>query len=254
MTTVRAATHVHSEWSYHARWPLRSIADQFARRGYDAVFMSDHERGFNELRWRAYRRACDEASDERIRLVPGIEYEDRQNVVHVGIWGSSVPFLGEARSTLDLLRAASSEGAAAVFGHPGRRDAITRYRPEWAEHLTGVEVWNRQYDGMAPNARAIRFAQQQRLAPFVSLDFHTRRQFFPLAMRLEIDGGISEEKLIEAIRSGRSRPEAFGMPAHAFSDGVPAMTLRTAEATRRLLRAPLRLVTRALNASSIDGL
>src|SRR5256885_13891433 len=158
VTTVRAATHVHSEWSYHARWPLRSIADQFARRGYDAVFMSDHERGFNELRWRAYRRACDEASDERIRLVPGIEYEDRQNVVHVGIWGSSVPFLGEARATLDLLRAASSEGAAAVFGHPGRRDAITSYRPEWAEHLTGVEVWNRQYDGMAPNARAIRFA------------------------------------------------------------------------------------------------
>lgn len=45
MRTVKAAVHVHSEWSYDARLPLPELADLFAR-GYDAVFMSEHDRGF----------------------------------------------------------------------------------------------------------------------------------------------------------------------------------------------------------------
>ena len=244
---IRAAMHVHSEWSYHASWSLRSIARAFANRGYDVIFMSEHERGFDQSRWFSYQRACEDASTDRIRLVPGIEYEDRTNVVHVTVWGDNVPFLGQARPTLDLLTAACHAGAVAVLAHPWRRDAVSRYRPEWARLLTGVEVWNRQYDGVAPNDRALRFALREGLAQFASLDFHTRRQFFPLSMSAEIEGDGRTTDLMDALRGRRFRPELLGISTLALAGGVPAAILRTAEAARRIARLPLRAVTDLVN-------
>jgi len=240
---MRAAAHIHSEWSYHATWPLRSIAKAFARRGFDLLLMAEHDRGFNEARWRSYQRACADASDERIRLVPGIEYEDPENIVHVTVWGERTPFIGESRPTLDVLRAARAEGAVAILAHPWRRDAFSRYRPEWAEFLTGVEVWNRQYDGVAPSRNGMRFAERESLAPFASLDFHTRRQFFPLAMRLDVEGPVDTTAIIRALEARRFRPELLGIPVAALTDGLPAATLRITEIGRRALRAPARMVT-----------
>ena len=253
MRKLRVACHVHSEWSYHATWPLRSIADAFAVRGYGAVLMSDHDRGFDERRWGEYQAACEAASDERIRLIPGIEYEDPENVVHVTVWGEGVRFLGSGRKTVDVLHAAKAEGAIAVFAHPWRKDAVARYRPEWHELLVGVEVWNRQYDGIAPNRRAMRFAEKERLLPFASLDFHTRRQLFPLAMTLEAETAPTTASLIEAIASRRVRPEMLGFDAADLADGFPAATLGAVEGVRRLARGPIRRLAAVLNASSIDG-
>src|ERR1700710_99038 len=63
MTTVRAAMHAHSDWSYDAHVPLAQLASLFARRGYDAVFMCEHDRGFTAERKRAYDDACARASE-----------------------------------------------------------------------------------------------------------------------------------------------------------------------------------------------
>ena len=46
---------------------------------------------------------------------------------------------------------AQAEGAVAELAHPWRRNAISRYQPEWAPLLSAVEVWNRKYDGVAPH-------------------------------------------------------------------------------------------------------
>ena len=50
MTRIRAAVHVHSEWSYDGSWPLTRIATAFSRRGYRAVLMAEHDRGFDAHR------------------------------------------------------------------------------------------------------------------------------------------------------------------------------------------------------------
>jgi hypothetical protein len=237
---ARVATHVHSEWSYDASWTLAALADEFARRGYDAVLMAEHDRGFYAARWEEYRHACAEASDERILIVPGMEYEDPSRVVHVPVWGEAMPFLGEARPTLDLLRDAHDAGGVAVLAHPWRRDAVSRYTPAWAPYLLGVEIWNRQYDGIAPNPRGRAFAAAAGLRPFVSLDFHTRRQFFPLAMVLELEGPATTAAVAAALRAGRVRSEIGRFDALRCTQAVPGAPLRAAELARRRARGPVR--------------
>lgn len=240
MTRVRVAAHVHSSWSYDAEWSLPEIAKAFRKRRYDVVLMSEHDRSFDQQRWIRYQHACQAASTDSITLIPGIEYEDGDNVVHTPVWGENLPFLGAGRPTLELLRAAQTEGAVAVLAHPWRRNAISRYQPEWAPLLTAVEIWNRKYDGVAPNPELARLAARDRLEPFVALDFHTSRQFFPLAMSIELDECPSSASLAEAIRKGRFRPEFLGLPALRFTGGMEGATLRALEAARRGVMGALR--------------
>ena len=95
MTTVRVAAHVHSSWSYDAEWSLEEIARSFRRRRYDVVLMSEHDRGFNQERWIKYQKACAAESTGDILLIPGIEYEDADNVVHTPVWGRTSPSLAQ---------------------------------------------------------------------------------------------------------------------------------------------------------------
>jgi hypothetical protein len=73
MTSVRVAAHIHSSWSYDAKWSLQDIARAFRRRRYNVVLMSEHDRGFDQQRWVEYQKACMGASAGDILLVPGIE-------------------------------------------------------------------------------------------------------------------------------------------------------------------------------------
>lgn len=242
MRTVRVAAHVHSSWSYDAEWSLHDIARAFRQRRYDVVLMSEHDRSFDERTWAEYQLACQQASTGGILLVPGIEYEDSDGVVHVPVWGEQVPFLGSGRPTLDVLRSAKAENAIAVLAHPWRRQAISRYQPEWGPLLSAVEIWNRKYDGVAPSHQLRQFAAREGISPFVSLDFHTRRQFFPLDMTLALAEDPSVTTVVNALRSGSGQPRFLGMSALRFTDGLGGMTLRLLEISRRGVRRPLRLL------------
>jgi predicted metal-dependent phosphoesterase TrpH len=211
MTRLKVAAHVHSAWSYDAEWPLAKIAKEFRKRRYDAVLMSEHDRSFDQRRWTQYQDACQDASTGGITLIPGIEYEDGDGVVHTPVWGADVPFLGAGLPTLELLRAAHDKGGVAVLAHPWRRNAISRYQPEWAPLLSAVEIWNRKYDGIAPNREAL-------------------------------DAQPSVASLAEAIRQGHCRPQFFGIPALRFTGGLEGATLRALEAARRCMRGALRAV------------
>jgi predicted metal-dependent phosphoesterase TrpH len=239
VTTVRVAAHVHSDWSYDGSWTLPAIARAFGRLGYDAVLTAEHDLGFHDERWTDYRVACARASTDDVLLVPGIEYQDSENVVHIPVWGSDIPFLGEARPTIETLTAAREHDAVTLFAHPARRRAAERYRPEWTPLLTAVEIWSRKYDGIAPRLEAQALARREGLAEFVSLDFHTRRQFFPLAMAVTIDGPVSSAPLLAALKAGAGRPQLFGVPAVHFVDGAAARPVRSLETARRRLRAPV---------------
>lgn len=240
MTTVRVAAHVHSSWSYDAHWSLRDIADAFRRRRYDVVLMSEHDRSFDERTWTDYQLACQEASTGGILLVPGIEYEDSDGVVHIPVWGDGVPFLGAGRPTLELLRDARAENAIAVLAHPWRRQAIFRYQHEWGMLLTAIEIWNRKYDGIAPGRQLKHFADREGIDPFVCLDFHTSRQFFPLAMSISLAGEPSTASLVKAIGDGHLRPEFLRLSALRFTGGIEGAALRSLEMVRRGIRGPLR--------------
>jgi predicted Rdx family selenoprotein len=229
---ARVVAHVHSEWSDDASWTLREIAATFARLRYHVVLMSEHSRGFTAAKWQEYAQACREASTDRLILVPGVEYGDESDVIHVPVWGD-LPFFGEAIPIGRLLPQVSEAGGSSVWAHPWRREAWRHFEPPWLSHLTAVEVWNRKYDGLAPSRDALALARRERLRPAVALDFHTRRQLFPLGLSLELDGSPSEAAVYAALAAGRFSARAFGLPIAPFTRGPGGSALRGLEQLRK---------------------
>jgi hypothetical protein len=244
---VLAACHIHSEWSYDGSWPLDELAIRFARRGYRILMMTEHDRGFSPSRLGEFRKACARASSETMLVLPGIEYSDPGNRVHVLVWGR-IPFLGEGVPTGTLLEAVTASGGLAVLAHPSRRTAWTSFEPRWAEALLGIEVWNRKYDGWAPSDTAPALVDSSGAIPFVGLDFHTVRQSFPLSMALDIEGTVNEDAVLDCLRSRKCRPRAFGVPLSRglFRRSVPLLNAaeqsrRTVASVRRFSRRPHRI-------------
>jgi hypothetical protein len=229
---VRAACHIHSEWSYDAKWSIASLADEFGRRGYRIVMMSEHDRGFTEGRRLEHRAACAAASSENVFVLPGIEYSDAANTVHVLVWGP-VPFVGENVPTAELLKTVKAAGGIAVLAHPARRKAAELYDSAWANSLLGIEVWNRKTDGWAPSRAAFPLLERTSLVPFVGMDFHTRNQIFPLAMELDLPSEVNEASILDCLRHRRCRATAFGRPVTDIADGWFHTTLTSAERCRR---------------------
>ena len=233
---------MHSEWSDDGSWPLSRIAATFARRGYHVVLMSEHSRGFTAAKWDDYRQACADASTDRVVLVPGIEYGDEDNVVHIPVWGQ-VPFFGDAPQIGDLLKQAAAAGGTAVWAHPWRRAAWQRCEPSWWDYLGAVEVWNRKYDGIAPNPDSLALARQHAAAQFVALDLHTRRQLFPLSLSLAVPGPSASraapdcDQVYRALHDGGFAARAFGIALGRLTAGPAAQALRLLEGTRRAAAA-----------------
>src|ERR1700674_794083 len=207
---VLAVCHVHSKWSYDGCWSLEALSTRFSRRGYRVLMMTEHDRGFTAARLDQYREACSQASSSKIFVMPGVEYSDATNRVHVLVWGP-VPFLGEGLPTGEMLGAVHAAGGLAVLAHPSRRDAWKSFEPSWADRLLGIEVWNRKYDGWAPSQTAPALLRTAGAIPFVGLDFHTQRQSFPLGMALGMDKNVTEETVLNCLSSRRCYPRALGV-------------------------------------------
>ena len=80
----------------------------------------------------------------------------------------------------------------------------------------------------------------------MSLDFHTRRQLFPLSLGLQLaypadedkaapSSSITADRVYEALQAGRFSPRAFGLALERMTDGPPAAVLRALESGRRVL-------------------
>jgi len=229
---VLAACHVHSKWSYDGSWSPEALSAKFSRRGCRILMMTEHDLGFSASRLDQYRAACAQASSDKILVLPGIEYSDPTNRIHVLVWGN-IPFLGEGLPTCEMLEAARAANGLAVLAHPSRRDAWQSFEPRWGDLLLGIEVWNRKYDGWAPSQNAPALLHMAGAIPFVGLDFHTQRQSFPLTMALDISTTITEQTVLECLRSRRCYPRAFGVPLSksVVCKALPALNL--AERSRR---------------------
>jgi hypothetical protein len=205
--------------------------------------MTEHDRGFSQDRLLDYRKACAQASSKRLLIVPGMEYSDADNTVHILVWGA-VPFLGEGLPTAELLNKVGVAGGAAVFAHPSRKEAWKKFDSKWATNLLGIEIWNRKTDGFAPSKNAIPLMHGTSLLPLVGLDFHSRRQFFPLAIELNIESPITEELVLDELKARRCRSTVFGKSLDDFPpSGWRRAGLEAAEYGRRTAARTLRKLT-----------
>ena len=237
---ILAACHVHSAWSYDGSWSLEALASAFRSRGYRVLLMTEHDRGFSQARLDEYKEACVRASAPDMLVVPGIEYSDAANRVHVLVWGAG-SFLGEGLPTGDLLDSVRATEGVAVLAHPSRRDAWQCFDPRWAERLLGIEFWNRKCDGWAPSRTSPRLLDTAHVIPFAGLDFHNWRQFFPLAMALDVSAPITVASVVEALRSRRCDARAFGFPLSHGLFKTARPVLGVAEHGRKRLAAIARM-------------
>ncbi len=167
----------------------------------------------------AHREACRMASSENILLIPGIEYSDPTNVIHLLVWGD-VPFIGSRVEPEQVLAAAQEHGGITVLAHPSRKEAWKRFDPNWSPMLNGIEFWNRKADGWAPSKEAWELLRMSNAVPFAGLDFHDSRQFFPMTTILEMPGLVDETTVLDVLR-GATRPirgfRLWGCGAYGWS-------------------------------------
>lgn len=242
---IQAACHIHSDWSYDGKWSLSALAAMFARRRFRILMVTDHDRGLTESRQLQHRKACAQASSDRIFVLPGIEYSDADNIVHVLVWGP-VPFLGEGLPTTELLKAVRASNGVAVLAHPSRREAWRVFDTAWTDYLLGIEVWNRKTDGWAPSPTAPPLLEDTALVPFVGMDFHDRNQMFPLSMEMDISPMVSEESVLDCLRARRCRAMAFSEPVHKAMQRWRGLALSSAERCRRSVAPVFRRFKRQL--------
>ncbi len=236
---IPVAVHVHSDWSYDGSSSLRQIAELFLSRGFRAVLVSEHDRGFDAAKAERHREACLRASTDEILLVPGFEYSDPENVVHLTCWGK-MPFLGMDRESTEIIQRVADLGGFSVFAHPTRKAAWRKYSERWTEHLGAIELWNRKTDGWAPSGEGMALIEQYELPAMAALDYHTKRQLFPLRAWIDVNGQVSEEVLTESLRAGRFHCEAFGKRLESFAKPGQRLTLSLLEWMRRSAAALVR--------------
>jgi hypothetical protein len=225
---TRLAVHVHSCWSYDGNWSLREIASVFSRLQYDAVLMAEHDRTFDGRKWLAYVEACAAASSSSLTLVPGIEYSDPADLVHVPTWGAE-DFLGGGRPTQELLLDARASDAVTVFAHPLRRKAWQSFDLDWLPLLSGIEVWNSRH-GTLQNRTSLEFATAVRAVPsFYAIDFHSGRDLHRAAMRVDVRAPATQSAILAALSTRRAVCEMR-------SRGLLRHVLRAERTARRLIR------------------
>jgi hypothetical protein len=207
--------------------------------------MTEHDQGFTEDRRRAYTEACKNASTDKILIVPGIEYSDPANAVHILTWGSP-SFLGTGIETQRLLEMAADNRGITVFAHPSRRAAWRTFKKEWTKHLTGIELWNRKTDGWAPSTHARNLIEETGALSFVGLDFHSPKQFFPMATIMNIEGSPNERTIIENLRLGNFTCETLGTDLKFINGRIAGSTLKTLESLRRLAARTYRFASRTM--------
>lgn len=230
---VKAVTHIHSEWSYDGHMTITRIVKLFDKLGYDIVLTAEHDRTFDNNRWENYKNSCCEASTKRTLIVPGIEYSDANNAVHILVWGVS-EFLGKGQETGHLLQKANEKNGICVLAHPGRRDAWQQLAKSWVPFLHGIEIWNRKFDGIVPSQNAIDLLRTySTVTPFAGLDLHQINQLFPLSMMLEINGDLSVENVLSALRSSTCHPLAFGFSTSYFTNGFLFSFAKIVDSIRR---------------------
>ena len=207
-------SHLHTNFSYDGRWPLEKVASAFRKLGADILLVSEHSQRLGSEKWKNYRGLCKELSNEKIRIIAGVEYSTPKNCIHFPTWGIE-EYLGEELEPEKILEAARSHGAWCILAHPERRAAWNAFDSAWpSKGLCGVEVWNRKTDGLTPSSKGLELASNHSLTPVASVDFHGPKQLYPLYNKLNSERSLIQESDCEIIRhicENGMTPVVFGL-------------------------------------------
>lgn len=167
--------HVHSDYSADGRDSLDTLREFGLSRGLHFIGLTDHAEDFTGEVFDHFVLRCEQLSDDRLRLYPGLEFRfpghPGLHLLALNLRRWITPQTPEA-----FLRQAAEACELTILAHP----ILTRYHvpPVVAKSIDAVEVWNATYNTrFLPDVRAIRLYQSLRrerpeLLAVVGLDQH----------------------------------------------------------------------------------
>ncbi len=199
---LRGVIHTHSTYS-DGEYTLGELREVFAAAGCAFVCMTDHAEFFDDEKLRAYVEECEALSDEKFRLIPGLEYECERRM-HV--LGYGVTSLVNTTDPQEVIAHVEREGGVSVIAHP--MDSMFEWIETFEVLPRGVETWNSKYDGRyGPRPGTFRWLARLRerrpdLLAFYGVDYHWKKQFRELYNLVECDTA-SRGDVLAALASGR---------------------------------------------------
>jgi hypothetical protein len=167
-TTVTArsplvgAVHVHSSYSRDGTDTLETIHARAAAAGIRFIGMTDHAEDFDADRYVEYQAACRALSDDRVMLIPGLEFRfARYRGLHLLACG--LERWAEPETPMAFAAEIADAARLTIMAHP----VLSGYRlpSEIRDCIDAIEVWNASYNTRyLPDPRAISLLQNVRRA------------------------------------------------------------------------------------------
>jgi hypothetical protein len=203
---LKGALHAHSTYS-DGEFTLPELREVFLSEGCSFLCMTDHAEYFDQQSIDRYVSECESLSDNRFRLVAGLEYRCERNVHILGYCSTK---LTGATDPQEVIRHINSQGAISVIAHP--KDDCFPWIEDFETLPMGIETWNSKYDGRyapRPGTFALLQRLQQRspkMRAFYGQDLHWKKQFRGLRVILNCDS-VEPAAILAALAAGEYTAE-----------------------------------------------
>lgn len=211
---VHIDTHVHTADSYDAETSTERVLERAAAVGLDGVVVTDHD-SIEES-----RRAAELAPLYGLVGIPGVEVSTRDG--HLLAIGVDEP-PGHGRGLAGTVETVHARGGVAVVPHPFQRSRhgvrasaveACQYRRETT--VDGIEVHNAYALTGIRNTQAASFAAAHDYPRFGGSDAHMARLVGTAYTEVAVDGEVSRESVVEAMRAGRTRAHGDRTPVRRY--------------------------------------
>jgi hypothetical protein len=199
---IKGVLHIHSTYS-DGEFTLQELRDIFRAENCSFVCMTDHAEYFDEDSIRRYIAECESLSDEKFRMVAGLEYRCEREMHILGYCATA---LTASKDPQEVIRHIDGQQAVSVIAHP--KNEFFAWIESFAALPQGIETWNSKYDGRyAPRAGTFALLQRLKLRvpgmhAFYGLDLHWKNQFRSFFVNLECDSA-EKAAILAALAGGR---------------------------------------------------
>ncbi len=198
---LKGALHAHSTYS-DGEFTLKELREIFIAEGCSFLCTTDHAEYFDQQSLAHYIAECESLSDDKFRLVAGLEYRCEREMHILGYCATK---LTQSSVPEEVIRHIASQQAVSVIAHP--KDDFFPWIESFATLPAGIETWNTKYDGRyAP--RPATFALLQRIkqrAPamhaFYGQDLHWKKQYRGLRVVMDCNS-LQPSAILNALATG----------------------------------------------------
>lgn len=152
--------HVHTDYSHDGKDSVERLRDWAIERGISFIGLTDHAEDLSAPQFDELVTRCRAASDERVSLIPGLEYRFAGYVgLHLLALGLSHRI--DPATPEEFVAEAGSAARFTIAAHPG----LFRYRlpDSVAQAIDAIEVWNAAYNTRyLPDPAAVRLLESVR--------------------------------------------------------------------------------------------